>query len=434
MNGDLSLDQLVQRMRDVGATSLYAKRMAENDNSKNQVYLGPDFSALNVLPVGAIQADEENPQILKAPIELWWLREGLAPSRAPDAQLILYPQYPEVRMGSLLQGSTGSHSDLIRERIAGRVLFFGVVGDRVFAYVTAPESNVAHEFEKRVGQLRKTGVFVEIPTTAVDPREGLLASLSGILAMGWVDSQRMLKDGTIQVGCDSPNCGGYTLEALLGVRPTGAPEPDFQGWEIKTHSVTTFAAPPSSAAVTLMTPEPTGGFYSTASPEEFLRKYGYPDPVRDDRINFSGRHLECSPSPRTRLHMVLEGFDRDTGKITDSSGGIVLRDQEGHPAAVWQYASLLTHWNRKHAFAAYVGSCRRSAPHRQYRFGAVRLGEGTDFELFLKALAERRVYYDPGLKLENASDPDARAKRRSQFRVAARHLPTLYHSWTSDAI
>src|SRR5436190_14899692 len=105
-----------------------------------------------------------------------------------------------------------------------------------------------------------------------------------------------------------------------------------------------------------MTPEPTGGFYRTQGPERFLRRYGYADPARGDRINFSGRHFECVPSTRSGLHMVLEGFDKQTSRITDATGGIVLRDGQGRAAAVWHYAGLLTHWNRKHALAAYIES------------------------------------------------------------------------------
>lgn len=39
-----------------------------------------------------------------------------------------------------------------------------------------------------------------------------------------------------------------------------------------------------------------------------------------------------------------------------------------------------------------------------------------------------RVYYDPGIKLENASSARPRVKRRSQFRVKSSDLPALYQS------
>jgi hypothetical protein len=40
--------------------------------------------------------------------------------------------------------------------------------------------------------------------------------------------------------CKSPQCGGYTLEAELGITPNGYSEPDFMGWEVKQFGVTKF--------------------------------------------------------------------------------------------------------------------------------------------------------------------------------------------------
>jgi hypothetical protein len=57
----------------------------------------------------------------------------------------------------------------------------------------------------------------------------------------------------------------------------------------------------------------------------------------------------------------------------------------------------------------------------------VRLCEGTDFLRFLRASADGKVYYDPGIKLENASDPQRKkTKRRSQFRIKSRDIAILY--------
>ena len=52
-----SLSQLLNLMRDHGADRVYAKKLSPNDNSKNQVYLGGGFGALNVIPHGEIVAD-----------------------------------------------------------------------------------------------------------------------------------------------------------------------------------------------------------------------------------------------------------------------------------------------------------------------------------------------------------------------------------------
>jgi hypothetical protein len=43
------------------------------------------------------------------------------------------------------------------------------------------------------------------------------------------------------MACEAPNCGGYTLEAELGITPNGYSEPDFLGWEVKQFGVANFA-------------------------------------------------------------------------------------------------------------------------------------------------------------------------------------------------
>ena len=45
---------------------------------------------------------------------------------------------------------------------------------------------------------------------------------------------------------------------------------------------------------------------------------------------------------------------------------------------------------------------------------------------WLRAFAAGAMYYDPGIKLENASTEKAKSKKRSKFRVASKNIGTLY--------
>lgn len=422
----MDLTQLRRVMREAGVRSLYAKRLSANDNSKNQVYLGPDFSVLNLLPLGAVLRDVDNPQILKASLAMRWITDDGRLADAPNAQVIFYPQYPEVRLSGFLRGCRDAPAGLMRARRSGRVLMLGVTdAGGVIAHVSPPESEVAREFEGLPAPTA-VGVFTEVPMAPRDPRVVLVSALREVVREGWITSQRLDSTGR-KLDCTSSNCGGLTLEAKLGIRPNGISEPDFHGWELKSHSVTDLNRPHSGGAITLMTPEPTGGYYRTGGPEAFIRRYGYRDPVRRDRLNFSGRHLVGVASARSRLTLTLDGFDSVRRRITDTSSGIALLTRSGSVAALWKYSDLMTHWNRKHAFAAYVPSLHRTSPRNQYRYGrSVRLGEGTDFLLLLQAFAMGRVYYDPGLKVELASSAKPQVKRRSQFRMASRDIGTIY--------
>ncbi len=295
----------------------------------------------------------------------------------------------------------------------------------MLGYVTSPTSEVANEFNQIVS-IQEHGVFkvIELPEVA-NNRAKLLGELLRIHELGWIKSKRLDRSGRV-LPCESPNCGGYTLEAELGITPNGYSEPDFLGWEVKQFGVSNFERI-NSAVITLMTPEPTHGIYKSDGAEVFLRRYGYTDRTgREDRINFGGVHKTGIRHSLTNLEMQLIGFDIETGRIRNSNGSISLVDIDGNETASWSFASMLLHWNRKHNQACYVPSLSETTEERQYQYGnKIILGSGTDFELFLEQMAKGNIYYDPGIKMENASTKP-KIKKRSQFRIKSEHLRNLY--------
>ena len=216
------------------------------------------------------------------------------------------------------------------------------------------------------------------------------------------------------------------MEAELGITPNGYSEPDFKGWELKQFGVKNFSNL-NSAVITLMTPEPTDGLYKTEGAEYFVRNYGYADKMgRPDRMNFGGIHKVGKKHQTTKLTMELIGFDNESGKIRNSNGRIALLDERENEAASWSFSSLLLHWNRKHDKACYIPSLSDKSNGRKYKYGKdIILGTNTDFQLFLLQMSQGNIYYDPGIKLENFSS-NPKIKKRSQFRVKSRFLPSLY--------
>lgn len=432
-----TIAQMVDAMKAQGAERIYAKRLAPNDNSKNQVYVASSFEVLKLFPNLRVRAAHTSKRaILKSSISFSWLSaDGQHANLAPSSQLILYPQYPEVRLSGFLKGCANAPSSLMNQkaRIRDRVLFFGIhLSGDVIGYVVAPEHPIAHEAIELHKTLAEGTLLFEIPTQT-NSKQSLLEELRRIYELNWILGKR-LNSHYEPVACKAPNCGGYTLEAELGVRPNGDSKPDYLGWEVKSFGVTKLEYTVlKSKPITLFTPEPTGGYYRDEGVVEFLKRFGYDDVSgRADRKNFGGIHSVGKIQPRTKCVLTLDGYNAEKGSFDAINGGLNLRStiDDELIIASWSFEALLNIWNRKHAQAVYVPSVRKTEPDGyHYKYGSiVYLGEGTSFPKFLNGLASNNVYYDPGIKVESLSTKP-KTKRRSQIRIKAKDLPTLYDTW-----
>lgn len=443
----LSFNALKQIMLDHGVEKLYFKILGTNNNNKQQVYLGGDLSAISIIPTGDFESSDsvsekktlkKGKNKLTGAINLVWIDSEGRHSPAPHAKLILYPQYPEVRFSGFLRSSPDAPSDLLsydkRGNEDGRVLFLGIRPDgKVFGYVSSPEAEVTREVRAKEdwdckGVLCEVSITAQV-TDASSRKKMLLSELLRIHEKGWIEGNKLNSDG-VGNPYNAPNGGGYTLEAELGIKPNGYSEPDFLGWEVKQYRVKDFRRM-NNGRVTLITPEPDGGFYAGNDLMRFMEKYGY---LTDDKYNFNGYHKFGERQEKTGLLLDIRGFDNENNKITDADGSIILLDTAGEVAAEWSFAKLLDHWKRKHAEAVYVPARSKTESHRQYYFGdMVKLGEGTNFEKFLSGMSERLVIYDPGSRIRHVhSKPEP--KKRNQFRIAVKELSGLYTSFCDASL
>lgn len=438
---EIDLDKVFAMLRENGATEVLYKVLPQNANSKNQVYFGgKDLSQFSKIPSGEMTAHDsisrkngEHEAIFQAALDLYWLDRNGKPHRAPDAKLIYYPQYPEVRFSGFLKGCKRPPSSLWakekRGREPDRILVLGIGnGKKIVGLTLPPESPAAKQI--RSGEPHEAyGALDLLPMPGQEEGNGfleLMRELCNIHRRGWVPSSRLDANGNM-VPCNASNCNGNTLESLLGIKSNGYSLPDFRGWEVKARQVVN-ADKPGASVVTLFTPEPTSGIYRDEGIVEFIRRYGYPDTLgREDRLNFGGRYIANKPAhAQTALRLVLDGFNPATGKY-DSAGAIQLLDRKDNVAAAWPFVKLMDHWKAKHEHAAFVPTQASKTGDRQYRFGrSILLGEGARFGLLLNAVHEGKVYYDPGIKLEGASTRKPKPKKRSQFRVNSKDLPSLY--------
>jgi hypothetical protein len=125
----MNLKKLLKIFSDKNCNKVYIKKLAANDNSKNQIYLGGSFDVLNILPSGEMLEDRDGDrkkETFKSKVDLHWVLDDGSSSLAPSAQLILYPEYPEVRFSGFLKGSKNAPSDLLTSRTINRLLFLAV--------------------------------------------------------------------------------------------------------------------------------------------------------------------------------------------------------------------------------------------------------------------------------------------------------------------
>ena len=426
----MNFDILKKHYVAFGCTRLYIKHLSPNDNSKNQIYFGNSFEILNIFPFSEIKADNAGNwerARFKADINLNWLQPDGKLCHAPGTQLILYPKYPEVRLSGFLKQCEKSPSVLLKGRLEGRILILGIAtAGKIIAYVSSSKEIITNEINSLIN-LEKSGLFDIIPLTIdkTDTKSTLLIELKRIHNKGWINSKRLNSNHEI-LPCNAPNCGGFTLEAELNITPNGFSNPDYLGWEIKQFNVKRFNLLQNSI-ITLMTPEPNGGFYHDKGVDSFIMKYGYKDKLgREDRMNFGGIHHCNEIHETTGLKMILDGYDIKSNKIKNPEGAIALIDKKDNIAASWSFSSLIKHWNCKHAKAAYIPSMCNKLEVRQYYYGNnILLGEGTSFLFFLFQMYKNNIYYDPGIKMEHLSGKH-KIKRRSQFRIKSKYLSLLY--------
>lgn len=427
-----SLTLLLQKYRIHGATRFFAKELAPNDNSKNQIYLAGNFSVLNVLPHSHII--EDNSIIAsstryrsKAQLDFYWFKNSKI-YKADHAKLILYPKYSEVRLSGFLRGCENAPNHILKDRSSGRVLILGIHPDKkIIAEVFNQDDVETKILRDAIASGSKIGALVEITDTHTDEVK-LITELKRIHTGGWHNAIK-LSAGKI-TSYSAQNAGGYTLEALLGIDANSSAGPDIYGWEVKQYSVKDFIRFTAKSLVTLFTPEPDDGYYRSAGIHAFVHKYGYPDKRGVlGRRNFGGTYNTAKGfHPDTGLKLVLNGYDAKTLRITNTNGYVALVDRKDEIAASWSFKAILQHWTNKHTKAVYVPSLKRTKP-MQFAYGDyIEVFQQTDALLFLQAISNGTVNYDPAIKLEKSTGSAFTLKRRSQFRIAHKNLPGLYHT------
>lgn len=438
-----TIDQLKALYRQHGVTTVYVKHLsAKQDNDKNQIYLGSGlggvlnlFAAQILSRPGSASLSKRKSEAgrpkLEAKIDLAWMGGNGDLSPASNARIIDYFQYPEVRLSGFLKGSEGAPAALRRTRqsdYGARILTLGSApSGRVIGYVLTAKCDPIVETFPVLPVLPAAPVLRVLTIdadTGVAPVDLLQQRMASISASGWHASRILRADGAA-VPFRGAQGGGYTLEALLGVRANADKAPDFLGYEIKS-----FSGP----RISLMTPTPDGGFQGEHPFRIFMERYGHAGKANDGSLRFTGLH-KAGVLASTGLMLEVAGYDAqaDAFSAPDEVAVRLRNPATGDIPASWSLNRLADCWNKKHASAAYIPCDRREVSDGyEYLYGKqMFLGEGTDVWRLLRAIHAGVVFYDPA----DSVYADGKAKVRSQWRVnAASLLPAMKRLYTSASV
>lgn len=430
MNRIATLPQLQNLLRAEGVRTAYVKALsASQDNEKNQIYLGGGLEGvLNLFPATiearstsastAKRRSEAGRPKLEARVDFAWLgRDGLRYD-APNARIIDYFQYPEVRMSGFLSGCASGPDALRRNRLkefGRRILVLGTAADgKVLGLVLTERDDPLVACFPDLPPVAAKSVLRILLVDAVagaDPAELLREELAAIVRGGW-HSSRINRGGQIEAFSGSQG-GGYTLEALLGVAANAHKAPDRHGFEIKSFS---------GGRISLMTPTPDLGFQGTHSFREFMDRYSHPGANGDGSRRFTGLHKAGMVNQRTGLELRVTGYDRSKDEFGDvAEVGVQLYHVDTEEvAAAWSLEKLSNSWNAKHANALYIAfEGREDSGVKEYRYSSRWVqGRGTDVWRLLRAIDRGIVFYDPA----DTIYPDNRPKVRPQWRINASQL------------
>ncbi|AZK60938.1 MvaI/BcnI family restriction endonuclease [Pectobacterium versatile] len=424
----VNFEKICRVMAEMGAERVIIKKLANNDNSKQQIYLGSDYSVIQGLPLGEIKNAGMSSRgiIFKAPINLFWITPDGEKENAPRSQIILYPKYPEIRLSGTVDKCKISPSHLMKpptkqerelRKNMHRYLIIGIYNDHVLAYMTSWDDNVALEIKDAIesdGLPLVFSVFYEVPSFVQESKIVLIKKLKDIYSYGYIKSRRLDKTGKI-IDYKAKNGAGFTLESFFGIIPNGKSEPDFLDWELKAHS---------GSVVTLMTPEPNKGTY-IEDIHLFMQEYS--SSKKENRVDFASIHKVGNINEKTGLLLNLEGYNITKNKIENPNGGLFLRNSSGALVAGWSFEKLLNHWKRKHAKTCFVSyQSQDSDSERYYYYGpSITLATGAELERFFSALATSTIYYDPGINIKY-SDGNTTVKKRNQFRIKWKDIDGIY--------
>ena len=429
-----SFDMIEVLFRSVGVKQIFVKNpLAEKqDNEKNQIVLrsAGSTSIANLFPAKlelrspskSEKKRHSNPGIPKIGMNLdfRWLHAKGTSSVAPDAKIIVYPQYPEARFSGFLAACQSPPDALRRDNQAKygkRILILGANDDGVTfgLVVTELEDAVVSVFPD-LPKFEPIPILQthEIGTPVGSSLLGLLLSELKSISGKWHPSISLRPGDTTPIPFKGNQGAGFTLEALLNVPRNADKAPDKHGFELKSFK--------PSGKISLMTPTADLGPEGEQSFRDFMAVYGWLGARGDGRQVFNGTFRYRKPNKRRDgHHYMLDIHGYPLSDVEQDIYVMLSNADSDELVSGWSMKKLLDSWNKKHAAACYVEYERRNytgglpGHDAEYRFtGRLLVCHGTSIWRYLSAIADNYVYYDPGHEIT----AKGAATVRPQWRVS----------------
>lgn len=454
-----SFDDLCGILKKHKCQKALVKKLSKNHNDKNQLYFYSDISFLMSLFDLQFSEREKSTSITKRASspgkaipqavfdQFAWIDTDHNLHKVAACKLIIYAQYPEVRMSgfeaddgmmprSMSIDFVKQYSDIPRYLIVGATRDKAAVA--IMLANPSPELCEQLDHSALLPSSKVLRMFL-ISGVAVLPSSKV--SSSGVVVTPFDQLRKLLRNnvlGKTLPGCRFDTAGnrlpfsgtqvhGYTLEHACGIKPNSDSNGDIFGIELKCYT---------NKKLTLFTPEPDGGLYA-GDYRSFMIRYGHLTDKQE--YYFTGLHRcgqKCEKTGLTLGIYCLRKFADDefrrvrfdpTISLTKQVQGfeIVLENTDGEIAASWSFERLMNCWKIKHNEVVYVGALVTDNQNptlleqgfsKQVTFDDFVLWcRNTSAERLVHALHAGTVYLDPGSKL-NTSD-SSKTKRRSQWRL-----------------
>lgn len=450
-------DDVISSLKKHECTLVLIKKLARNNNDKNQIYFHHDTSILN--SVFDLEFDERlasTSEKKKGTIfgktipqaifkEFHWLSTNGHLEKTKECKAITYHQYPETRLSGFQTDKLRIPNSLSIEytknpEIFPRYLAIGATpqGIAIAMMIVNPGSIFDDEFKKLDGfQGSNICKHLEIDgelSTSTSKLKYLLSNSVANKDLKGCRYDRNMKT----VPFNSTQVHGYTLEHACGIKPNSDHDGDIYGIELKAFT---------RKKISLITTEANGGLYKESF-SGFMQKYGY---VKDDDYRLTGIHRAYALNYKTGLTLKIVCFPLTKGiKKTERRNydpeqafskqmngmSLILEDQKGDIAASWTIEHLMNRWGAKHNEVVYVPATV-NANHVAEEINAgynkrVVFGDQvlwcfrSTVEKLLNAIHTGVIFLDPAPKY-NVTD-SSRSKRRTQWRLndIYKAAPLLY--------